>query len=80
MINCKETVELITEYLEQALLPEIEAQVKAHLATCPGCTVYLDQMQQTIQTLRQLTDETVAEETKQALLERFKAWQKSQKS
>lgn len=80
MINCKETVELITDYLEQALLPELEAEVKTHLATCPGCTIYLDQMQQTIQTLRQLTDETVSEETKQALVERFQAWQNSPKT
>ena len=36
---------------EPALLPEMAAQFEGHLGTCPGCTAYLQQMQQTINLL-----------------------------
>jgi anti-sigma factor RsiW len=75
-LSCKETVELVTDYLEKALLPEMEAQFRAHLAGCPDCTTHLAQMQQTIHMLRQLTREETPEAVKQELLEKFRAWQK----
>jgi anti-sigma factor RsiW len=78
-LTCRETVELVTGYLESALLPEMEAQFEAHLAGCPGCTVYLKQMEQTIQILRQLTDETTPTDTKAQLLAKFREWQEGQR-
>ena len=43
-LHCTEEVELMTEYLEGAL-PEADARrLERHLATCPGCTEYLDHM------------------------------------
>jgi predicted anti-sigma-YlaC factor YlaD len=78
-LTCKETVELISDYLEGALLPEMQARFDQHLDTCPGCNIYLNQMRQTIQTLRQLTDETTPPEQKQELLQLFQIWQKDQK-
>jgi anti-sigma factor (TIGR02949 family) len=75
-LACQETVELVTDYLETALLPEIKAQFEAHLAGCPSCTNYLDQMQQTLHLLRQLTDESAPPETRQQLLAKFQAWQR----
>jgi len=53
---CKETVELVTDYLESALLAELEVQFETHVAACPGCANYLAQMRRTLQSLRQLTD------------------------
>ncbi|MBI1880869.1 MAG: zf-HC2 domain-containing protein [Chloroflexi bacterium] len=73
-LKCKETVELVTEYLEQALLPELEAMFSQHLDTCPDCTIYVDQMRQTLHTLRQLTDEATSGEEKVALLQLFQNW------
>ena len=40
-LNCQEVVELVTDYLEQALLPETQTQVEDHIEQCPGCKVYL---------------------------------------
>jgi predicted anti-sigma-YlaC factor YlaD len=45
---CRTFVEDVTAYLEGALASEIVARVDAHLAGCPHCTVYLDQMRRTI--------------------------------
>jgi hypothetical protein len=77
-LTCKEAVELVTDYLEEALLPEMEARFKRHLDTCPGCTIYVDQMRQTLHTLRQLTVETPSGEAQQELLQLFRDWTKHQ--
>jgi predicted anti-sigma-YlaC factor YlaD len=77
---CKETVELVTDYLEGALLSELEAQFEAHVATCPGCTNYLAQMRQTLQLLRQLTDDATPTASRAVLLQQFQTWRQHQKS
>ena len=73
-LNCQEVVELVTDYLEQALLPETQTQVEDHLEQCPGCKVYLEQVQQTIMMLRKLSEQQTFPETKQDLLEIFRNW------
>jgi anti-sigma factor RsiW len=47
-IACRELVELVTEYLEDAMQPAERARLEAHLADCDGCTTYVEQMRQTI--------------------------------
>jgi predicted anti-sigma-YlaC factor YlaD len=75
-LSCKETVELVSDYLEKALLPEMTNIVNRHLDTCPDCIIYVDQMRRTLHTLRQLTDETTSGEEKVALLQLFQDWRK----
>jgi anti-sigma factor RsiW len=36
-VPCNELVELVTAYLDGALLPDRLAEVDAHLAICAGC-------------------------------------------
>jgi predicted anti-sigma-YlaC factor YlaD len=73
-LNCQEVVELVTDYLEQALLPEMQAQFEEHIAECPGCDTYLEQIQQTIMMLRKLTEQQMFPKTKQELVEIFRNW------
>jgi anti-sigma factor RsiW len=47
-MTCQELVELVTDYLEGALPREDAARFEAHVAACPGCEVYLEQMRSTI--------------------------------
>ena len=75
-LNCQEVVELVTDYLEQALLPEMRAQFEEHIEECPGCDTYLEQVQQTIMLLRKLTEQQLFPETKQELLEKFRNWKR----
>ena len=56
-ITCQQFVELVTEYLEGALEPRTLSQVEEHLAMCDWCDTYLEQMQATIASLRELGDE-----------------------
>jgi len=46
-IECIDLVELVTDYLEGALDQERREMVEAHLRTCDGCKVYMEQMRET---------------------------------
>jgi hypothetical protein len=54
-LACKQLVELVADYLEDALSPEVRARFEEHLAGCDGCTTYLSQTQQIIAELRGLS-------------------------
>jgi len=47
-IRCSDAVELVTEYLDDALNDHDLANFEAHLANCEGCTVFVDQIKMTI--------------------------------
>src|SRR5690348_8905597 len=47
-LTCREFVELATEYLEGTMSDEDRSRFEQHLAICPGCVTYVEQMRQTI--------------------------------
>jgi predicted anti-sigma-YlaC factor YlaD len=75
---CKEIVELVTDYLENALLPEIRVQFEEHIAGCDGCSHYLEQVRLTIGMLRTLAQEPAFPATKEDLLQVFRQWKEHQ--
>ena len=54
-VACKQFVELVADYLDDALSPEMRTKFERHLAGCDGCTTYLSQTQQMIAELRGLS-------------------------
>jgi len=48
-IRCADAVELVTDYLDDALNPTDLAAFKDHLDGCDGCTIFADQIRMTIQ-------------------------------
>ena len=58
-ITCQELVELVTGYLEGALPARERERFEHHLALCPGCVIYVEQMRETVR----LTGERPREET-----------------
>ena len=46
-MTCQVAVELLNDYLEGALDPGDRARLEAHLAECPYCVTYLDQLRLT---------------------------------
>ena len=73
-LTCRELVEVITEYLEETL-PEIDrSRFEAHLAECPGCTIYLEQMRTTIRLSGRLTEDSLGSRARTELLETFRSW------
>jgi predicted anti-sigma-YlaC factor YlaD len=73
-LTCHEVVEIITDYLEDALLPQDHRRVEEHLAICEGCTTYLEQMRETIRLTGMIVEEQIPELQKQRLLEAFRDW------
>jgi len=47
-LSCLELVELVNDYLDEALPPLERIRFDEHLAVCEGCRNYLAQMQTTI--------------------------------
>lgn len=72
--TCQQFVEYVTDYLEQALPPDMQLACDEHLAGCTKCGTYLDQMKQTILALGRLIDESVEPETREELILRFRSW------
>ena len=73
-LTCKEIVELVTDYLEQTLVSEMRVRFEEHVAECPGCQTYIEQVQQTISMLHRLAEEPTLPESKEELLEIFRNW------
>jgi anti-sigma factor RsiW len=73
-LTCHEVVEIVTDYLEGALTPDVEERVEAHLALCDGCARYLEQMRETIRLTGMLTEDQIPDEQKRELLEAFRSW------
>ncbi|HEX6394519.1 MAG TPA: zf-HC2 domain-containing protein [Acidimicrobiales bacterium] len=50
-LRCRQAIELLTEYLEEALPARERSRLEAHLRTCDGCRAYLEQLRATIAAL-----------------------------
>jgi Putative zinc-finger len=54
-LACKQLVELVADYLDDALSPELKARFEEHLVGCDGCNTYLSQTQRLMAELRDLS-------------------------
>ena len=75
--TCHELVELVTDYLEDALAPRERARLEAHLDVCPGCREYLAQMRQTIGVLGRMPAQSIDPEMHDRLPGVFREWRRS---
>jgi anti-sigma factor RsiW len=73
-LTCRELVELVTDYLEDALPPAQRARFEAHISGCEHCTAYVAQMRETIRLVGSIGPETLDEHTERELLAAFRAW------
>jgi anti-sigma factor RsiW len=75
-MSCRELVELVTAYLENALSVEDRMRFETHISGCDGCTTYLEQMRMTIELTGSLRVDDVSAEAEQALLAIFRDWRR----
>ena len=54
-LACKQLVELVADYLDDALSPQMKARFEEHLAGCDGCTTYLGQTRRVMAELKDLS-------------------------
>ena len=55
-VTCQQFVELVTDYLDGALPTRTLTHVEEHLVMCDWCVTYVEQMQATIASLRELSE------------------------
>jgi len=75
-LECIDLVELVTDYLEGALDQERREMVEAHLRTCDGCKVYMEQMRETREYLGHVPPEAgsdLPDQARRELLDAFRA-------
>ncbi len=76
-LPCAVVVELITEYLDDALPADQRSRLAAHLAECDGCSTALDQFATTVRLTGRLAVQDVDrldDATRENLLGAFRAW------
>jgi anti-sigma factor RsiW len=71
-IVCSEVVEIVTDYLEGALPDGRARALERHLATCPGCTEYVEQMRTLAGSLEGITEESLSPEMRAGLIAAFR--------
>ena len=72
-LACNELVELVTEYLEDALPQPERSRIERHLATCDGCTRYVEQIRETITAAGRVSPDDVPAPVVDRLLAVFRA-------
>ena len=73
-MTCREFVELVTDYLEERLAPSDRERFEAHLAACPGCQAYVDQMRAILKGLGRIPEESLSPAARDELLHAFREW------
>jgi anti-sigma factor RsiW len=73
-LSCQELVELVTDYVEDALGAADRARFEEHIGKCRGCSQYLEQLRATIALTGQLRSADLSPEAKQTLLDAFRDW------
>ncbi|MBI5836578.1 MAG: zf-HC2 domain-containing protein [Candidatus Eisenbacteria bacterium] len=70
--SCRQVVERASDFLERRLRLRERIGVLVHLAMCPGCKAYVEQLRLTIAGLRSLTPAGDAGPAREALLRQFR--------
>ncbi len=49
MLTCKDFLKELSDYLDEALDPEVRGKLEEHIAECPNCWVITDTTRKTVQ-------------------------------
>ena len=75
-LECREVVEVVTDYLEGVMPPGQRLRFHHHLALCEGCQAYLEQMRTVIRVAGRPAVDAVPPETMAGLLRAFRDWRR----
>jgi anti-sigma factor RsiW len=71
-VACRQVVELVTDYFEGDLPDPLRAAVERHLALCPPCVRYVEQMRSTAASLHEIYVESITPAARADLLAAFR--------
>jgi anti-sigma factor RsiW len=69
---CQQAVELVTDYLEDALSRRDRRRFEFHLTGCPHCTEYLAQMRATIRLAGTIAPEDLTAQMRSELIDLYR--------
>jgi anti-sigma factor RsiW len=67
-VTCKSGVELLMDYLEGLLAPDLRAALEQHVAACQRCAAFVESYRRTPTVLRAATDVSLPAGVERALL------------
>jgi anti-sigma factor RsiW len=73
-LSCKELVELVTDYFDDALPTGERQEFEHHIVRCAGCTEHLVHLRLTIRAVGQLREESLQPAAREELLAAFRSW------
>jgi anti-sigma factor RsiW len=71
---CNDFVELVTQYLDGSLDKRARERFEHHMALCPGCETYLEQIRQTASAVGRIEEHDLSEPARSHLLSAFRDW------
>ena len=73
--SCQEMIEVVTNYLDDALPRDERQRFERHLSYCAGCGTYVDQMRETIaQTGMVPREESLPPALREEIVAQFRNW------
>jgi anti-sigma factor RsiW len=78
-LACREVVELVTDYLDDALEPDLRARFDEHLRDCDRCAAYLQQLRTTIRVAGRLAPGAIPDATMSRLVAAFRSWPRARR-
>lgn len=76
VLECREVVELVTEFLGGTMAPLDRARLEQHLLVCPPCTRHIAQVRATIAHIANLRASDAPVEVSPAVVDLFRRWKK----
>ena len=76
--SCQEMIEVVTNYLDDALPLDDQQRYERHISYCAGCRTYLEQMRETIKQTGQLPrEQTIPPALRERIVAQFRTWKRS---
>jgi anti-sigma factor RsiW len=71
---CRDAVEMVNDYLEGTLPSRDRRRLEIHLADCPHCTAFLEQIRTTVRLTERLVPEDLSDHLQDEFIEIFRKW------
>jgi len=68
LLTCKEFLQELNDYLDEAVDVELRHRIEAHITQCPNCFVILDTTQKTIQVYKGMQPQALPDDVQSRLL------------
>ena len=76
-LSCQEMIEVVTDYLDDALPPGERQRYEHHLSYCRGCVTYTEQMRETIRQAGRVPREgSLSPALRERIVAQFRTWRR----